>query len=86
MKIDLTDTGAVVDAADLGPLLGIAPSVVQEKMRNGEITSRSEQGAGEDAGRHRLTFWYGGRRVRLICDAEGQVLKTTRTNHPRHTT
>lgn len=80
MKVDLTETGAVVDANDLGPLLGLAPSDVPTKMRSGEITSRSETGAGDDAGRCRLTFWYRGKRVRLICDLAGNVLKISRTN------
>ena len=51
-----------------------------EKMRNGEITSRSETGIGEDAGNTRLTFWYQGRRVRLTCDSAGNVLKTSRAS------
>ena len=83
MKVDLTDTGAVVDAHDLGPLLGLSPSEVPEKMRNGEITSRSEAGVDEDLGKVRLTFWYRGGRVRLICDQQGNVLKTTRSNLPK---
>ena len=83
MKVDLTDNGAVVDANDLGPLLGLAPSEVPEKMRNGEITSRSETGQDEDAGKIRLTFWYRGGRVRLTCDETGHVIKTTRTNPPK---
>ena len=78
MTVNLTETGATVDAHDLGPLLGLKPAEVPAKMRSGEITSQSETGIGEDAGRVRLTFWYAGQRVRLICDAEGIVLKTTR--------
>jgi hypothetical protein len=80
MKVDLSDTVATVDAHDLGPLLGLDPAEVPAKMRSGEITSRSEQGVDDDAGRVRLTFWYKGQRVRLICDADGTVLKTTRIN------
>ena len=78
MKVTLTENGATVDAHDLGPLLGLEPSAVPAKMRSGEITSQSEEGVDEDAGRIRLTFWYAGQRVRLICDADGTVLKTTR--------
>lgn len=79
MKIDLTGTVATVDAHDLGPLLGVPPEEVPLKMREGKITSLSETGVGEDEGQHRLTFWYEGTRVRLVCDAAGNVLKTTRT-------
>jgi len=78
MKVMLTKTGATIDAHDLGPLLGLAPEDVPAKMRAGQITSQSEAGVDADAGRIRLTFWYAGQRVRIICDAEGNVLKTTR--------
>ncbi|WP_342069397.1 DUF6522 family protein [Yoonia algicola] len=78
MKVTLSETGATVDAHDLGPLLGLDPAEVPLKMRSGEITSRSEQGVDEDAGRVRLTFWYAGQRVRLVCDLDGVVVKTTR--------
>ncbi len=77
--VTLTDNGATVDAEDLGPLLGLSPSDVPTKMRSGEITSQSEEGADEDAGRRRLTFWYGGLRVRITCDQTGKVIKTSRT-------
>ena len=79
MKVTLTDDGATVDAVDLGPLLGLAPAEVPAKMRSGEITSQSEVGADEDAGRRRLTFWYRSIRVRITCDARGEVVKTSRS-------
>ena len=60
--------------------LGLEPAEVPAKMRSGEITSQSEQGADEDAGRTRLTFWYGGFRVRITCDESGNVVKTSRTS------
>ena len=80
MKVTLTNDGATVDAHDLGPLLGLDHAEVPAKMRSGEITSQSEQGADEDAGRTRLTFWYGGLRVRITCDESGNVVKTSRTS------
>ncbi len=79
MKVTLTNDGATVDAHDLGPLLGLSPAEVPAKMRAGEITSQSEQGADEDAGNTRLTFWYLGLRVRITCDETGAVLKTSRS-------
>jgi hypothetical protein len=78
LKVTLTPEGATIDAFDLGPLLGLTPAEVPEKMRAGEITSQSEHGQGEDTGRVRLTFWYQAQRVRFICDESGEVLKTTR--------
>ena len=78
MKIDLTQPNPTVDAADLAGLLDIEPAEVIELMRVGKITSRFETGIDEDAGSHRLTFWFGGIRVRLTCDATGTVVKTSR--------
>lgn len=83
MKVNITADGATIDAEDLGPLLGLEPAQVPEKMRSGEITSQSEQGIDEDAGTIRLTFWHSERRVRIVCDNNGVVLKTTRTATPR---
>ncbi len=77
MKIDMTSDQPMIDAADLGPLLGLEPSQVPEKMRSGDITSRFETGEGEDAGRVRLTFYHDSKRVRLTCDADGNVLSTS---------
>jgi len=83
MQVTLTPDGATVDAHDLGPMLGIAPADVPAKMRAGEITSQSEQGVDKDEGRTRLTFWYQDLRIRLICGADGTVLKTTRITSAR---
>ncbi len=79
MKIAFRDAQPIVDAADLGPLLGLEPREVQQKMRKGEITSRYEVGEGEDAGRVRLTFYYQNTRLRLIAGTDGMVLKRIRT-------
>jgi hypothetical protein len=43
--------------------------------RAGAITSRSERGIGEDAGLYRLTFFHAGRRLRLIVDSAGRVIR-----------
>ena len=80
MKVTLATDGATVDAVDLGPLLGLEPADVPAKMRSGEITSQSEEGADEDAGSTRLTFWYDGIRVRITCDQDGNVVKTSRSS------
>lgn len=78
MTIEIGPNGVVVPAEILGPLLDVAPADVPNLMRDGEITSRLEAGADEDAGRHRLTFWYGGLRLRLTIDGQGDILTTTR--------
>jgi hypothetical protein len=79
MQISITDGQPVIDARDLGPLLGLEPARIPEKMRSGEITSRFETGVEEDAGRFRLTFYHDGTRIRLTCGPDGTVLSTVRT-------
>ena len=78
MKITMTDGQPIIEATDLGPLLGLAPALVPEKMRSGEITSRFETGIDEDAGQYRLTFYHDDKRIRLTCAADGTVISTTR--------
>lgn len=83
MKIDLTQESPMIDAADLGSLLDVPAANVLSLMRDGAITSRFETGVNEDAGTHRLTFWYGDLRLRFTCDAQGNVLKTSRNTASR---
>lgn len=78
MKLKPGAEGFTIDAVDLGQLLGLEPEAVRAMMQSGEITSRFERGEGEDAGRFRLTFFHGQRRVTLIVDADGTVLQRSR--------
>lgn len=78
MKIEMQNGQPIIDARDLGPLLGLAPKIVHQMMRDGQITSRFETGEGEDEGKFRLTFFYNGTRLRLTCSADGNVVKTSR--------
>lgn len=80
MKIEMNDGQPVIDAGDLAGLLGIDPAEVQAKMRQGDITSKFEVGQDEDAGRFRLTFYHNGKRVRLTCTSDGNVISTIRTD------
>ena len=64
-----------VDAAVIGEGLKIDPSAVQLLMREAKITSLCERGIAEDAGLMRLTFFYQGRRLRIIVDDTGAILR-----------
>jgi hypothetical protein len=69
-------TGAIqIDAKVIGEGLNIAPSAVQELIREGKITSRCERGIEEDEGRFRITFFSDHRRFRLVIDATGNVVQ-----------
>ncbi|GIT86845.1 DUF6522 family protein [Roseobacter sp. OBYS 0001] len=75
--VEVNADGFVVDALVLAEAFALEPGDVQKLMRIGEITSLSETGIGEDAGRSRLTFHYGDRAVRLVVDQSGVILKKT---------
>ena len=69
-----------VDATLLGAAFELTPDQVMRELRDGVITSRSEQGVDADAGRRRLTFFRGRKRVRIVFDADGVVLQQTALN------
>jgi Family of unknown function (DUF6522) len=69
--IEFEESAIQVDATIVGEGLGIEPSLLQAHMREGKVTSMCERGVDEDIGRHRLTFFYGSRRFRLIIDEAG---------------
>ena len=69
-------SGSVEISADLiAKGLSIAPHDVPALMRAGEITGLHEQGVDLDAGRIRITFFYKGKRFRMVIDTEGQVIR-----------
>ena len=70
------DDGAVeIDASIVGAGLGLEPQEVLGLMRANAITSVCEHGVDDDAGRYRLTFFHKGRRLRLIIDDCGRVVR-----------
>lgn len=79
MRLEASDDGMTINAADLARLLELPEADVKRMMRAGTITSRFERGEGEDAGRFRLTFFEGDRRIRLIVDGSGEVLQISRS-------
>ena len=84
MRLEPTEGGFQIEAADLAGLLELSEQGVQRLMREGQISSLSEEGQGEDAGRHRITFRHGTTRVRLTVNREGEVLLRTRTRFLPH--
>ncbi len=73
--IEFEDGAIQVDAAIVGEGLGIAPALVQGRMREGKITSLCERGINKDNGRYRLTFFSESKRFRLIIDESGNVVQ-----------
>src|SRR5258705_13784552 len=70
------ENGAVqIDAAIVAEGLGLAPSLLQEAMRAGRITSFAERGIDADSGRHRLTFFSEHRRFPVVVDEKGGIVQ-----------
>ena len=75
VEVHVEDHAIVVDADLVAKALGIDNDMVQSLMRDGKITTLSEHGVDDDAGTHRLTFYYNTCRARLIVSAEGRILR-----------
>ncbi len=74
-QIELSGGDILVDAALLGAQLNLKATEVPSLLRDRTITSICERGTGTDEGRYRLTFFHGNRRVRVIIDATGRILR-----------
>ncbi len=74
-KIEFEDGAIQVDVAIVAEGLGIEPSLVRDRMRDGKITTLCERGIDDDEGRHRLSFFSENRRFRLIVDDDGNVVQ-----------
>ncbi|WP_226584168.1 DUF6522 family protein [Acuticoccus sediminis] len=72
--IERDDGAFVISAGMLADVFGLSVDEVRTSMREARITSSSEIGVGEDAGRWRLTFHYRDRACRFIVDGDGRVL------------
>ncbi|MCA1402260.1 MULTISPECIES: DUF6522 family protein [Bradyrhizobium] len=73
--ITFADGAFEVDANIVAEGLGIAVPLLQAGMRSGAITTRSERGLDADQGRHRLTFFSGSKRFRLVIDEHGTIIQ-----------
>jgi hypothetical protein len=73
-SVKFMDGEIQIDATLLGKGLGIDPSAVHSHIRDGKITSRHERGEGVDAGRSRLTFFLGNRRLHFIVGKDGEIV------------
>jgi hypothetical protein len=81
-RIEYINDGVQVDAGMLAQAFAISAEDLRLGMREGAITSRFEQGEGEDAGKVRLTFFSADRRVRMIADERGSVLECSAVTFP----
>lgn len=82
--IRFEDGAFEIDAATIADALEIDPSLLQQRIRDGALTTRCERGVDADEGRYRLTFFTEHRRLRLIVDAAGNVLQRSTINFGEH--
>ena len=71
----LGDGDVEVEASVIAEGLDLSVLQLQLQMRAGQVTSLAERGTGEDAGRHRLTFFSDHRRFRIVVDERGAVIQ-----------
>lgn len=77
-KVSIEGEDLCIDAGTLAAELDLTPETVMAGLRDGTITTLTERGEGEDAGRWRLSFFHGNRRLRLIVDDSGAILQRSR--------
>ncbi len=74
-QIAFEQDGMSIDATLIAEAFRMLPQTVLDRIRAGQLTAVSERGIDEDAGRFRLTFVLGNGRLRLLVDAEGNVIE-----------
>jgi hypothetical protein len=84
--VEIQGNAIVVDADVIGKALSIEGNQVQPLMREGTITTLSEQGMDDDAGTYRLSFFYKNRRARLIVSEDGRILRRSTIDLGDHAT
>lgn len=71
----MTPEDMTLDAADIAQGLGLAAGDVIGLMRAGKITGRLYKGEGEDAGTYACVFFHANRRLTLVVDENGTLLR-----------
>ena len=85
LKVEIQgDDTFQIDASIVVRDLGLEPFEVRRLMHEGKLTSRCERVVDENAGRYRLTFFHGNRRLRLITDSTGQIIRRSLIDFGNH--
>ena len=75
--ISIENGSIEIDARLLAEALDLDASEFMTLVRSGQITSVSERRVGSDEGQFRLTFFFRGKRLRLIVDRFGRQIRKT---------
>jgi hypothetical protein len=73
--VEFCDGAVQIDGAVVAEGLGVTLPLLRKQMQAGQITSLAERGIDADRGRHRLTFFSGHRRFRLVVDDSGAIIQ-----------
>ena len=73
--VRLGDGVIEIEASLVSEGLNLPLPLLRQQMRAGRITSVSERGTGDDAGRHRLPFFSEHRRFRVTVDESGAIIQ-----------
>lgn len=63
-----------IDGSLVAEHLHLEVAEFRRLMADGKITVLCERGTGDDIGRWRASFYYGGHRARFIVDDQGKIL------------
>ncbi|GAB5467936.1 MAG: DUF6522 family protein [Rhodospirillales bacterium] len=74
--VTVADGDITIAAEILAPGLGLSVSALKANMAKGLVTSVSETGQGEDAGRRRLTFRYRAKVWRVVVEPDGRLVES----------
>jgi hypothetical protein len=75
IPIEVNPSRAIeIDGALVAGGLGLAPDRFRQLMEQRKITVLCERGTGKDAGLYRASFYYEGKRVRLVVDGDGNPI------------
>jgi hypothetical protein len=74
-SLEFEDGTIQIDATIVANGLGVPPTLLLERLREGKITSACERGVDADFGRYRLTFFSESRRLRLVVAEGGAIIQ-----------
>jgi hypothetical protein len=78
IPLELNPVRAVeIDGAFVARGLGLDAEAFRKLMDDRQVTVLCERGTGEDEGLYRATFYFAGKRVRLVVDADGRPVATS---------
>lgn len=64
-----------IDGTLVARELGLEPAVFKRLMEHRKIAVLCERGTGDDAGLYRASYYYKGKRARLVVDATGNPVE-----------